>query len=108
MPRHKDIQPDPLSHIFCRPKPYRMGQAWHYTAQMENDNGVTADLTVWDNDGKKLFSGRVHRSIASTALSVLSEEERAKGLDTPQRQVIMDMARSARSVLENRLGIQLD
>jgi hypothetical protein len=41
-------------------------------------------------------------------LSVLSEEERAKGLDTPQRQVIMDMARSARSVLENRLGIPLD
>lgn len=108
MSRHKDMQPDRMTHTYTRPRPYRTGHVWQYTAQIENDNGITADLTIWGNDGKQVFSGRVARSIASTAMSVLSEEERAKGLDKPQRQVIMDMTSNARKQLEKRLEITLD
>jgi len=85
-----------------------MGQVRHYTAQMENDNDVTADLTLWNNQGERIFSGRVVRSIASTALAVLSEEARAKGLAKPERQVVMQMTANARKILENRLGVTLD
>lgn len=108
MSRHKDLQPDPLTHTFRRPSGYRVGQVRNYTAQMTNDTGISADLLICDNDGKQLFSGRVARSIARTALSILSEEKRAKTLDKPQRQMIMDMARTARKELEERLLVTLD
>ena len=108
MSRHKDMQPDRMTHTYTRPRPYRTGHVWQYTAQMENDNGITADLTVWGNDGKQLFSGRVAQSIASTALSGLAVEKRAKTLDEAPRQMVMDMARTARRELEKRLDIALD
>lgn len=102
------MQPDRMTHTYTRPRPYRTGHVWQYTAQIENDNGITADLTIWGNDGKQVFSGRVARSIASTAMSVLAEEKRAKTLDEAPRQMVMDMARTARRELEKRLEIALD
>lgn len=104
----KDLQPDPLMHTFCRPRKYCVGHAWSYTAQIQNDTGIAADLIVFANDGSLLFSGRVAGSIARTTLSILSEEKRVQSVEKPERQMVMDLTRKARSELEKRLRVILD
>ena len=84
------------------------GKPHAYTAQIVNEDDVMADLVVMGNSGGQLFRGRVSRDLAHTVVSTASEELRAQELDQREREMTMDLVRSAKRELGSRLGVELD